>query len=368
MQPNPEEEQLNQLALTFVDGIGPKLARMLLAHFGTATAVMQALPRELKHIGGMGEVKAKACKDPLVRERAEAEYAFMQKHRISSLFLTDEDYPVRLKQCEDAPTLLYYRGAIPPQAQKVVAVIGTRKNTEYGQRATEALIDGLAGQDDLIVVSGLAYGIDAIAHRRCLQVGIPTIGVVGHGLDRMYPAAHKSLAREMVASGGILTEFPSGTLPDRANFPVRNRVVAGLSDITVVVESDEKGGAMITAYMAASYDREVAAFPGRAYDAKSSGPNKLIRINIAHLIQNAADLLQVMNWTGAGKGKQQPLFHPYSPEEQMLIDALKDKDAVHADDLLLQTGMQHSQLSAALLQLEMAGAIKTLPGKRYRLS
>jgi DNA processing protein len=370
MLPNNEDELLARLALTFIDGIGPKMARMLLAHFGTASAVMQAPARELKGIGGMGEVRAKACRNPEVAARAAKELAFIQKHGISILFLTDEAYPSRLKSCDDAPMLLYHKGSTAPQADKVVAVIGTRKNTEYGQRATEDLIDGLAGQEGLVVVSGLAYGIDAIAHKRCLKAGIPTIGVVGHGLDRIYPAAHKSLAKEMIAAGGILSEFPSGTNPDRSNFPLRNRVVAGLSDVSVVVESDEKGGAMITAYMAASYNREVAAFPGRVYDSRSGGPNKLICMNIASLITGAQDLLEVMNWTASArsKGVQQQLFLSLTDEEQHIVSLLRDKDAVHADELMLKTGRSSGQIAATLLQLEMAGLVKTLPGKMYRVN
>ncbi len=370
MLPNIEEELLAQLALTFIDGIGPKMARALIAHFGAAGKILHAAPKELKGVGGMGEARAKACKDAAIMHRAGAELAFIRKHGVTPLFLTDEAYPYRLKACDDAPMMLYYKGSIPPQAEKVVAVIGTRKNTDYGARATEDLIDGLAGQEGIVVISGLAYGIDAIAHKRCLKAGIPTIGVVAHGLDRIYPAAHTGLAKEMIGAGGLLTEFPSGTNPDRTNFPMRNRVVAGLSDVSVIVESDEKGGAMITAYMAASYNREVAAFPGRAYDGKSGGPNKLIRMNIASLITGAKDLLEVMNWTEGAKSKgvQQQLFVNLTDEEQTIITALRGKDAIHADTLMLQTGMNTGMIAATLLQLEMAGMVKTLPGKMYRMA
>ncbi len=370
MLPINEEELLAKLALTFIEGIGVKTARQLIAHFGDARSVLNASPKALKGAGGMGEAKARACKSPDILKRAEHELAFITKENITVLFLTDEAYPYRLKECEDAPTLLYFKGSVPPRAAKMVAIIGTRKNTDYGQRVTEDLVAGLAGQDDLIIVSGLATGIDAIAHKCSLKGGIPTIGVVGHGLDRIYPAEHTGLAKEMLQSGGVLTEFASGTRPDRSNFPLRNRVVAGLTDITVIVESDEKGGGMITAYMAASYNREVAAVPGRIYDSKSGGPNKLIRMNIAHPIASAKDLLEVMNWTAGGKtkGVQQQLFQALSDTEQNLVNALKDKDAVHADDLLQHTGMSSGQIAATLLQLEMSGLVKTLPGKRYRLN
>jgi len=368
MLPNNDDELKSRLALTFMDGIGPKLGRILLAHFGSAAEIMKATPRELKQAGGMGEARARAIKDPAVWMRVEEELLFMERNQVRAVFLTDTDYPVRLKSCEDAPLLFYYKGVWPLADKKVVAVIGTRRNTDYGLRATEDLIDGLQGLEGLVVISGLAYGIDAIAHKRCLKMGIPTIGVVGHGLDKMYPAAHRQLAAEMMQTGGVLTEFPSGTNPDRNNFPVRNRVVAGLSDVTVVVESDEKGGAMITAYLATGYGRDVAAFPGRAYDSRSGGPNQLIRRNIASLITNAKDLLDTMNWDSSKPNAIQPqLFNELAEEEQAILHLLTDKQSVHADDLAIATGISNSKLAVFLLQLEMQHLIKSLPGKMYRI-
>ncbi len=371
MLPFTEDEILARLSLTFIDGIGPKTARVLLSHFGDARSILQAPTKELRSIGGMGEVRAKACKDPSVLKRAEEELRFVQKHALQVLFFTDKDYPSRLRNCDDAPILLFYRGSASLNADKIVAIVGTRKHTDYGLRATEALVEGLQAQEGLLVVSGLAFGIDAIAHRKCVQTGLPTVGVVAHGLDRIYPPANKSLAKEMVQlGGGVLTEFPSGTAPDRTNFPLRNRIVAGLSDVTVIVESDEKGGAMITGYVAASYNREVAAFPGRVFDAKSGGPNKLIRKNIASLITGAQDLMDVMGWAGARPSRrdQQQLFSQLSDEEQRIAAALEGKDGVHADELMLQTGMSTAQIGATLLQMEMLGVVKALPGKMFRLN
>jgi DNA processing protein len=369
MLPFTEDEILYQLALTFVDDVGPKTARMLLSHFGSARAILRAPAKELKGVGGMGEVRAKACKDDTVFRKAEEELAFIQKNAIRTLFINDKEYPSRLRDCEDAPMMLFYQGTAPLNAEKMVAIVGTRKNTDYGLRATEALVEGLQAQGDIVVVSGLAYGIDAIAHRKCVQIGIPTVGVVAHGLDRIYPPANKTLAKDMLANGGVLTEFPSGTTPDRTNFPLRNRIVAGLSDVTVVVESDEKGGAMITGYVAASYNREVAAFPGRVFDTKSDGPNKLIRKNIASLITGAQDLMDVMGWAGARPSKrdQQQLFSQLSEDEQRITSVLQGKDGLHADELMLQTGLTTAQIGALLLQMEMAGIVKALPGKMFRL-
>lgn len=370
MLPFIEDEILSRLALTFIEGIGPKMARALLSHFGSASAILQAPAKELKGVGGMGETRAKACKDPSILHRAEAELRFTEKHAVQTIFFTDKDYPPRLKSCEDAPMMLFYQGKASLNPAKAVAIVGTRKNTDYGLRVTEALIEELHSREDIVVVSGLAFGIDAIAHRKCVLLGVPTIGVVAHGLDRIYPPANKSLARDMLACGGVVSEFPSGTNPDRSNFPLRNRIVAGLSDAVVIVESDEKGGAMITAYIAASYNREVAAFPGRTIDVKSGGPNKLIRKNIAAMITSGQDLADLMGWTGARPAlkQQQQLFGQLSAEEQQIAHALQGSEGVHTDDLMLKTGLSTAQIGALLLQMEMLGVVKALPGKRFRLN
>lgn len=357
-----------QLALTQVAGVGGKRALALLEQFGTASAAWKAPVKQWCKVTGITAAIAQGKSDEALAW-ADKEIAFMDKKQIRPLFMNDEAYPKRFLNCADPAIMLFYKGNGNLNATHVVAVIGTRKNTDYGLRLTEELIDGLKSVPDVLVTSGLAYGIDAIAHRRCVQQGIPTVGVLGHGLQMLYPPANKALSEEMQEHGGILSEFPSGTLPERTNFPVRNRVVAGISDVTVVVESDAKGGAMITAYMAASYNREVAAYPGRTTDAKSAGPNKLIRTNVASMITGPQDLLEVMGWAGRKKdtAKQPQLFLNLSPEEQAIIDALQGKDAMHADELALQAGLRTAQLAATLLQLEMMNLVKTLPGKRYRL-
>ena len=252
----------------------------------------------------------------------------------------------------------------------MTAVVGTRKNTDYGLKLTEELIDGLSAVEGLTVMSGLALGIDAIAHKRCVAKGIPNVGVLGHGLDNVYPFTNKPLAMQMLENGGLLTEFPSGTLPDRSNFPMRNRIVAGMSDVTVVVESHASGGALITAKLAAGYNREVAAFPGRVNDTRSAGCNDLIRINLAALITGADDLVQMMNWDGGKKKKavQKQLFINLSQDEQKIIDLLQTKDNAHADELLYHTGLASNVLASTLLQLEMQGVVKAMPGKFYRIS
>ncbi|MBA3829250.1 MAG: DNA-protecting protein DprA [Taibaiella sp.] len=371
MLPEDQEEIFSQLALTFVNGIGIKITRLLIEQYGSAKAIFKAPLKKLIHIDGITEVKAKGFKDPEIFNQAEAELAFILKHDIQVLFVTHPLYPQRLHQCSDAPMLLYYKGTADLNAKKIVAIVGTRKNSDYGEKITEELVDGLRGQEDIIITSGLAHGIDAIAHRRSVTDGIRTVGVVGHGLDRIYPVTNKKLSNDMIhAGGGILTEFRNGTLPDRSNFPMRNRVVAGISDVTIVVESPISGGALITAHMAGRYNREVAAFPGRTIDDRSAGCNELIRTNIASMITCADDLLTLMNWDQDAKPKavQKQLFLNLSADEQKIVDLLQAKDAVHADELYHGSGMNNSQLAATLLQLEMQGLIKTLPGKNYRMN
>ncbi|RYD89385.1 MAG: DNA-protecting protein DprA, partial [Sphingobacteriales bacterium] len=281
---------------------------------------------------------------------------------------TDQAYPKKLKACADAPLMLYYKGSADLNQQRMVAVIGTRKNTDYGLRVTEELVEGLQ-QMNVIIVSGLAFGIDVIAHRKALQQGIPTLGVMAHGLDSIYPSQHKHITRDMIKNGGLLTEYMSGTQPERFNFPMRNRIVAGMADATVVIETEEKGGAMITAKLAAGYNREVAAFPGRTIDRKSSGCNYLIRTNMAQMITGAADLMDMMNWSAPREPGtvQRRLFHHLSDDEMRIAGILEGAEGVHIDEILLKAGFSAPVLSSLLLSLELNGAVKSLPGKRYRL-
>ncbi|WP_207799055.1 DNA-processing protein DprA [Taibaiella soli] len=351
-------------------GIGPRLACALVDRFGSPDGVLAATPKELIQVSRMTEAKARALKDPEILTRAEAELTFIADHNVQTYFLTDDNYPQRLRDCHDAPIMLFGKGNTSLEAEKTVAIIGTRKNTDYGLKLTEELVDGLKEVPGILVISGLAYGIDAIAHKKAVKSGVPTLGVLAHGLDNIYPPMHKNLSLEMLGNGGLLTEFTSGTNPDRSNFPIRNRIVAGLSDVTVVVESDIKGGAIITAMLAASYHREVMAFPGRITDTRSAGCNDLLQKNMASMITRAGDLLSLMRWaanTGVS-AKPQLLFPDLQPEEQKIIDILQGKESVHSDELFHLTGFPASSLASTLLQLEMLGAVKTLPGKRYKLA
>ena len=369
MIPSDENKEIYyQLALGFVPGIGAKIGRALLDKFGSACAVFRMPLKELKNTDGITEVKAKGFKDDEVFRKAENELDFILKNDIKVLY-TNHNYPKRLSNCSDAPLLLYYKGNADLDAAKIVAVVGTRKNTDYGHQLCEELIEGLRSLDDMLIVSGLALGIDAIAHKKCVQQGTATVGVLGHGLGRIYPFTHTSLAGQMTEHGGLLTEFISETLPDRNNFPMRNRIVAGMSDVTVVIESNITGGALITANLASGYNREVAAYPGRVNDTRSAGCNDLIRRNVAAMITKPEDLIDLMNWNKEARPKavQRQLFINLMPEEQKIVDLLQTRDSVHADELYHHTGLASSQLAATLLQLEMQGLIKTLPGKYYRM-
>jgi DNA processing protein len=366
--------RLYDVALTFLPGVGASTARRLVDFFGSAEAVFKASRKDLLTIEGIGEGRAATLlgelKSSLHLRRAETELAFAGKHRIEMHTAEDAAYPTRLRQCEDAPYLLYSRGTANLNAARIISVIGTRKPSDYGVQLCEQLIAGLA-TENVLVVSGLAQGVDAVAHRQSVASGVPTVGVLAHGLDMLYPPAHRGLAAEMIEKGGaLLTEIPHGTKLNPNFFPVRNRIVAGMCDVTVIVESGIKGGSMITAYLAQGYNREIAAFPGRVGDNHAEGCNALIRRNVAALITNAADLLETMNWlrTAPKKTVQPKLMLTFSPEETKVVQALENQERVHVDQLLIATGLESSKLAATLLQLELQGIIRSLAGKAYRLA
>ena len=278
-----DNELFYQLALTLVPQIGDVQAKILVQQLGTASTIFKAPIRVLEKIEGIGTIRAQAIKAFRDFDVAETELRFIENQCITPLFLTDAAYPQRLLHCNDAPTLLFYKGTADLNASRIISIVGTRTNTDYGKAVTEKLVQELSSVP-VLIVSGLAYGIDAFAHKAALKNGLQTIGVVGHGLDKMYPPAHTALAQEMMQKGGLLTEFFSGTMPDKHNFPLRNRIVAGISDATVVVETLVNGGSMITAKLADAYNRDVFAVPGRTIDTKSAGCNYLIQHNKAMLL------------------------------------------------------------------------------------
>jgi len=363
-----KDSLIYEVALSRITGIGNVKARTLLQHFGNAKEVFSASTSVLSRVEGLGHKTIQAIQKLKDFSSIEQELVYAEKNNIQLLSITSPDYPDRLKQCADAPLILYFKGNVSLNHLKIVAIVGTRKNTVLAQSLTEKLVQDLSAQACLIV-SGLAFGIDGIAHRASLQSGLPTVGVLAHGLDRIYPSEHRSLAKKMIDQGGLLTEFPIGTIPDKQNFPRRNRIVAGMADVTVVIETGIKGGAMITANLAFDYNRDVAAVPGRPTDAQSAGCNELIKTNRAQLITGAADLMSLMNWDEhkIPKAKQQNLFLQLTDEQKLVTDLLSNKDSIHLDELNAQMGMNSSALAAILLSLELDGLVQPLPGKRYRL-
>lgn len=367
-----KETLRNQIALTLLPNVGPVLARNLVSYCGGIDAVFKQKQSHLQKIPEIGPATAAKIAKQVVFARADQEMEFIEKHKVQALFYLDPDFPQRLKHCHDSPVMLYYKGNTNLNKQKVIAIVGTRSATEYGKNVTEKLIEQLTAFD-VLIVSGLAYGIDIFAHRAALKEGLSTIGVMGHGLDRLYPGDHRNTAKKMLEQGGLLTEFPSQTNPDRENFPKRNRVVAGMCDAVVVIEAGAKGGALITADIAHSYSRDVFAVPGRLDDPFSVGCNKLIRINKAALLTSANDIAYLMGWekegeiSSAKKIVQQQLFIELTSEEQILVDVLKLHGKLSIDALTINAKIPFSKLSVLLLQLEMKNVVKSLPGKVFTL-
>ena len=357
-----------RIALSHVPNIGAVQARLLVNHFGNAKNIFTASVKELENIDGIGTIRAKSIKQFTDFSEADKEIAFVEKHKILPLFLTDEQYPKRMLHCYDAPTLLYYRGNADLNASKIINIIGTRNNTEYGKQITEQLIEDLQSLQ-VTIVSGLAYGIDAIAHKSAVQHNLPTIGVLAHGLDKIYPPQHTPLAKQMLLNGGLITEFGRDTKADKHNFPRRNRVVAGMCDATIVIETAAKGGSMITAELANGYNRDVFAFPGKTTDLKSGGCNHLIKTNKAMLLTDAEQLVDWMGWKDkkAKAKKQKELFIELSADEETILNILKEKDSIHIDELFLKSGLNSSIVAASMLSLEFQNVIASLPGKMYKL-
>lgn len=361
---------LHQIALSCMPGVGPVLARNLISYCGSAEEVFKAKSKQLSHIPGIGPKTLELIKNHSAFKRAEQELKFIEKYKIKALFLTDDEYPKRLRNCFDAPVLLYFKGNADLNTGKVISIVGTRNATEYGKEICKSLLSDLMVHNPLIV-SGLAYGIDGAAHKEALKNTIPTVGIMAHGLDRIYPAQHRSMAEKMLSCGGLLTEFMSETIPDRENFPKRNRIIAGMADVTIVVEAGIKGGALITAELANSYNRDVFAYPGRITDEYSSGCNHLIKTNRANLISRVADLEYILGWTETKNIAAKPqlsLLINLSEDEQLIADVLLSKGNVAVDDLAMLTGFQHSKLSVTILGMEMQGTVISLPGKVYKLA
>ena len=361
---------LYQIALTLIPNIGDVHAKALVNRYGDAESIFKAKQKDLESQEGIGTVRANSIKAFTDFKSSEDEIKFIEQYKIKPLFITDKEYPQRLLNCYDSPALLYYRGNADLNLLKIISIVGTRSFSEYGKSVCEKLVEELQHLN-ILVVSGLAFGIDTIAHKASLKNNLQTVGVLAHGLDRIYPPQNKNLAKQMVEQGGLLTEFISNTNPDKQNFPKRNRIVAGMCDALLVIESGKKGGSLITAELANSYNKDVFAIPGRTNDTKSEGCNYLIKNNKASLVTCATDLLEMMNWNDTKKGhhkKQRELFIELTADEKIIIDILQNQENIQIDQLYFKSGLSSSAVAAALLSLEMQGVLVCLPGKVFKMA
>lgn len=358
---------LYQIAISLIPGIGDINGKKLISYCGSAEAIFREKKQNLLKIPGMGSATVNSILSQNVLKRAEEEVRFIEKHKVKTYYFLDPDYPNRLKNCIDSPIMFYFKGNADLNAKKIISIVGTRRATDYGREICGRFIEELA-EDGLIVVSGLAYGIDTQAHKDALKYQVPTIGILAHGLDRIYPYANRSLAEKMVESGGLLTDFISKTNPDRENFPKRNRIIAGIADALLVIESARRGGALITANIANSYSRDVFAVPGKIGDIYSEGCNYLIRTNKAALAQTAEDIKYIMGWerNKSQSTKQVKLFRELSEEERLIMEILKENNEASIDYIILKSKLSNSKIAAILLTLEFDGMVKNLPGKMFK--
>jgi len=362
-----DAELLQHLSLTMIPQVGDVQIGILLKHFGSAASVLSASSKALEEVPGIGTVRAASIRNCHVQQRVEAEWRFIQKNHIKVLVKGNQGYPSKLEHCMDAPHVLFYKGSSDLLNKRVVSVVGTRSPSQYGKDRVVELM-AVLGQYNVMVVSGLAYGIDTVAHKEALNNTLETIGVLGHGHDQLYPHANKALAADMLQQGGLLSEFMQGIQPEKQNFPKRNRIVAGMADAVVVVESGSKGGSLITADIANSYNKDVLAYPGRATDPSSKGCNQLIRNHKANLITCGQDLVEFMNWAEdqhQSSKVQHAMKASLSDEENVILSIISHHDPCPIDLLTNLSGLNPGLVSAHVLSLEMAGLITSLPGKLY---
>lgn len=366
-----EEEMKYLMALTMIPSIGPQTARKLIMYTGSAKAVFKEKRQVLQKIPGIGQTLAERASSSNLISRAEKELLFCENNNVIILDYFSDSYPARLKNCIDSPLLLLYRGEYSFNSTKMISMVGTRRASAYGIEMCNQLIEDIAEfYPECIVVSGLAYGIDYQSHLAAIKNNLKTIAVLGHGLHTIYPGQHKNLAFKILKSGCLCTDFFSDMNPERNNFIKRNRIIAGLSDATLVIESGIKGGALITADIAGSYNRDVFAFPGRAGDERSMGCNAMIKHNKAALIEGLHDLEYFMGWERGNQNpapRQKVLFVELSEEEKKLISVLKNEGKISLDSLSLILNWPVSKLSSILLNLEFEGIIRTYPGNYYKL-
>ena len=363
-------ELIYQIALTRVPQIGDVHSKTLVNKYKNAEDIFKAPKSHLEKIEGIGTIRATAIKNFKEFNSCEKEIKYLEKNDIQAIFITSDKYPKRLLQCYDNPVLLYFKGNVDFNNYKLISIVGTRNNTEYGKTVCQKIIEELR-KIDVIVISGLAYGIDTIAHKACISNNVPTVAVLAHGLDRIYPPENKSLAREIINNGGLLTECGTGSIPEKQNFPKRNRITAGICDALIVIESGKKGGSLITAELANGYNKDVFAVPGRINDFKSEGCNYLIQSNKANLINSVADIIETMGWSQkqeSNRAKQRSLFTDLSTDESIVCEILTQNRVSHFDNIYLKSNLSYSAMASCLLSLEMKNVITALPGKTYKLT
>ncbi len=358
-----------RIALTLVPSVGPVTARKLISMAGSAREVFQMDRAALEVIPGIGSRLSGSILSPRLQEQAEKEMEFLEKHRISAFCIEDESYPARLRECEDAPIVLFSKGSAGLNGKRVLSVVGTRQASAYGKELCRKIVLELGSLvGDLLIVSGLAFGIDVIAHRAALEGGIPTVAVLGHGFRDLYPRAHRETAKRMCRQGALVTDFHSGMGPERNNFLRRNRIIAGMADATLVVESALSGGALITASMASSYQRDVLAVPGRASDERSKGCNMLIKKNVAALAESAKDVLNHLNWKAepGRRSSTTPEPEPCTPEEKRLLELIRSQGGLTPGELSMRSGLPVQVVLSLLMQMELNRWVRAEPGNLYR--
>lgn len=361
-----EDDLLYVLALQKVDGVGDVMAKKLIAHCGSAEEVFKTPKNKLASINQISSIIIKNLTDKSIFEKAEKELQYIQNHQIQTMYFQDDNYPMRLKHCYDGPVLLFSAGNIDLQNPRIISIVGTRQITSHGTEFCRKLISDLAPLNP-IIVSGFAYGVDIVAHQAAMDMGLQTIAVVAHGMSQIYPAVHKKYVRRIEENGGFLTEFWSGGNPDKENFVRRNRIVAGMSEATIVIESAERGGSLITANLANDYNRDVFAVPGRTSDKYSQGCNNLIKTQKANLLTSAADVMYILNWELENRKKviQKQLFITLEPDEQIVFDYLQVNGKSEMDLIAINCNLPIYKLSSILLNLELKGVARPLPGKMF---
>jgi len=358
-----------QIALTMAPAIGPVTARKLISKVGSAREVFKLNRASLEKIPSIGPNLSRSINKSVLLKQAEKELEFLQKHQISALFYKDAEYPERLKECEDAPILLYSMGSEGLNTKKALSVVGTRKASSYGKELCRKIVFELGSMiEDLVIISGLAFGIDVIAHRAALEGGIPTVAVLGHGLATLYPNAHRETAKKICGHGALVTDFHSGMGPERNNFLRRNRIIAGMSDATLVVESAASGGALITADMASSYQRDVLAVPGRVTDERSKGCNRLIKGNVAGMVESADDIISHLNWTN--DIAQNPKFRSentiFTNQEKKMLELMTRHNGLRPEELSSFSDIPIPTILSLLTQMELKRWVRIEPGNLYQ--